>query len=346
MADFIEIIEPGPLSTIQDRGRFGYQRFGISASGAMDQTSFRIANALLGNDGDAAVIEMTLAGMTLKIGRSPARLAYAGADTAITVDGRPVGACRGFRAEPGQVVAIGPMSRGLRGYLAIGGGVACPPVQGSRSTHTRSAIGGLDGGPLRQGQLLPLANNAENGPLLILADTAILATDGPVRVLLGPQDAMFSQSGIETFLSSDYRLSSKVDRMGCQLEGPPIAHLGDFNIVSDGIANGSIQVPGNGQPIILLADRQTTGGYAKIATVISHDLRKIAQARPGNALRFTAVGAQEAEHIARTEASRLSSCLATIAASPAPARSLAPDQWWTLDLLGGVVAPPQTDAAR
>lgn len=334
MTDFLEIIEPGLLSTIQDQGRLGYQRFGISASGAMDATSMFIANVLVGNSRDMATIELTLLGCSVRIGAATCLLAYAGADAPITVDGRLVAANAGFRAERGSIVTIGSMRSGLRGYLAVAGGIRCQPVLGSRSTHTRSGIGGLDGGPLKSGDRLPIVPDAGENPLLRF-DPAMLASDaGPVRVVLGPQHDRFSAAGIATLLGSAYRLSSKVDRMGCQLEGPPIQHAGDFNIVSDGIMNGSIQVPGNRQPIILLADRQTIGGYAKIATVIGPDLRKVAQARPGDSLRFAQVTSQEGERIARAASEHLAAALATI--TPSIPDRIAPDRLWTIDLMGGV----------
>lgn len=335
----LEVIESGALSTIQDRGRLGYQRFGISASGVMDLPAFRVANALVGNDEAAAGIEMTLTGMTLKVLARRCHFAYVGAPAAVTVNGIAVSPGTSAIAEEGAIIAIGAMRSGLRGYLAIEGGIDCEPVLGSRSTHTRSRIGGIDGEPLKAGQLVPVTGDASPDSCREFDPALLPSVDGPVRVLLGPQDDLFTADGLSIFLNSEYRLSSKVDRMGCQLEGPPIEHRGDFNIVSDGIVNGSIQVPGNRQPIILLADRQTTGGYAKIATVIGPDLRKVAQARPGQSLRFEAVDATSAEHIARQEEQRLREILSTIRPRQESLPRIPADRLYTVDLLGGVVSP-------
>jgi biotin-dependent carboxylase-like uncharacterized protein len=334
----LEVIEAGPLSTIQDRGRFGYQRFGISASGAMDMLAFRVANALVSNDDNTAAIEMTLAGMVLKVRSGRCHMAYVGAPAPISLDGAAIGLFTSFIAEEGSTVAIGTMRNGLRGYLAVEGGILSEPVLESRSTHTRSNIGGLDGNPLRVGQCIPVGMPAD--PVLCRdLDPKMLPSHlGAVRVLLGPQNDLFTQAGISTFLGSEYRLSAKVDRMGCQLEGDKIEHTSDFNIVSDGIVNGSIQVPGTGQPIVLLADRQTTGGYAKIATIIGPDLRKVAQARPGQALRFEAVSAEAAERIARQEEQNLQAVLGSIRERADSDLPIPPDRWWTINLLGGVAS--------
>lgn len=336
MNSVVEVIEAGPLSTIQDRGRFGYQRFGISASGAMDTVAFRLANALVGNDGDAAAIEMTLAGVTLSVRSGRCRMAYVGAPAAISVDGIALEPCTSFIAEEGSTIAIGAMRGGLRGYLAVEGGILSEPALGSRATHTRSNIGGLDGGALRAGQCIPVGSPADPAVCRELDPNRLPSHLGPVRVLLGPQDDLFTAEGLSTFLGSEYRLSTKVDRMGCQLEGDKIEHSGDFNIVSDGIVNGSIQVPGTGQPIVLLADRQTTGGYAKIATIIGPDLRKVAQARPGQALRFEAVSAETAERIARQEEQDIQAMFGSIRERADSALPIPPDRLWTIDLLGGV----------
>jgi biotin-dependent carboxylase-like uncharacterized protein len=336
MASTLAVIDAGPLSTIQDRGRLGYQRFGISESGAMDLQSFRVANALLGNDENAAVIEMTLAGISLRVISGRCHMAYVGAPATISVDGIAIEPCTGFIAEHAATITIGAMRNGLRGYLAVEGGVLSEPVLGSRATHTRSNIGGLDGGALHAGQQISVGTPDDQIICRGIAPDRLPSHLGPVRVLLGPQSDLFTAEGIATFLSSEYRLSSKVDRMGCQLEGARIEHSGDFNIVSDGIVNGSIQVPGTGQPIILLADRQTTGGYAKIATVIGPDLRKVAQARPGEVLRFEPVDAAAAERIARENEQQIQDIIATIRRREATDLPIPPDLWGTIDLLGGV----------
>lgn len=336
MASTLEVIEAGPLSTIQDRGRLGYQRFGVSESGAMDSLFFRVANALVGNDANAAVIEMTLAGMSLKVSSGRCHIAYVGAHASISVDGTAIEPCTSFIAEQGATIAIGAMRGGLRGYLSVEGGVLTDPILESRATHTRSNIGGLDGGALRAGQQIPVGTPDHQAIYRQVPAERLPSHLGPIRVLLGPQNDLFTEAGIATFLSSEYRLSTKVDRMGCQLEGATIEHAGDFNIVSDGIVNGSIQVPGTGQPIVLLADRQTTGGYAKIATVIGSDLRKVAQGRPGQTLRFEVVDAETAQRIARETEQNVQEILGSIREHKVSNLPIPPDRWGTIDLLGGV----------
>ena len=318
MADALLILDGGLLSTLQDAGRFGYARFGISASGAMDRDALDVANALVGNPAGTAAVECTLNGPTLTVEAERCRLAFAGAEARITLNGAPVPTHRAFDAGRGDRVAVGPMATGLRGYLAAAGGFAVAPVLGSVSTHTRSNLGGVAGRALRAGDRLPLAAAHADGPCLDLPPGHRAARQGPVRVLLGPQDDAFTAEGIATFLGSTYTVSELTDRMGCQLTGPPVAHRDGFNIVSDGIVNGSIQVPGHGRPIVLLADRQTTGGYPKIATVIGPDLPLLAQARPGTALRFAAVSAEAAETIARDHASWRAARLAALAPVAGP----------------------------
>lgn len=337
MTDALLIEDGGLFSTIQDLGRFGYARFGISASGAMDAPAFRLANALVGNPAEAAAIETTLSGPVLTLEAERCRLAFAGMDARITLNGTAVAPWRAFEARSGDRVAILPGPAGLRGYLAVAGGIAVPTVLGSRSTHTRSALGGHEGRSLRAGDRLPLASSRGSGPCLELPSAFRPTVAGSVRVVLGPQDDLFSPEGLATFLAAEYRVSNRTDRMGCQLDGPQIAHRDGFNIVSDGIVNGSIQVPGHGRPIVLLADRQTTGGYPKIATVIGPDLHLLAQARPGTAIRFTAVPADESETIAKAEHQALAAMMAALEPCRDGLAELTADRLLGLNLIGGVV---------
>jgi len=296
MTAALRILDPGPLATLQDLGRRGYQRFGVAQCGAMDECALRIANLLVGNEAGEAAVEFTLAGGRYEVEGGPCRVAVAGGDFPVTVDGRKAAAYASLTLRPGQRLAIGRAAHGARGYLAAAGGFDVAPVLGSRSTHVRSALGGLDGGPLKAGAQLRLRDAAAlDGPDLWLTPDLWPAPHESVRVVLGPQDDHFSAAGIATFLSGTYRILPQSDRMGYRLEGPRIEHAADFNIVSDAIARGSVQVVGSGQPIVLLADRQTTGGYAKIATVISADLPVLAQRLPGDTVRFEKVGLAEAE---------------------------------------------------
>ena len=336
-ADHLAILDGGMFSTLQDAGRFGYQRFGISNSGAMDVAAMHLANALVGNAADTAVVEMTMSGMQFEVAAERCRLALTGADMPLSINGQPTDAMQAHDLARGDRIAIGRTRTGMRAYLAIAGGIRAPAVLGSLSTHTRSRIGGIDGGPLRSGTQLPL-HGGGNGPLLRLDPRHVPGARGPIRVLLGPQDDAFTATGIATFLSSTYRLSNRADRMGLQLEGPSIEHAAGFNIVSDGIANGSIQVPGHGRPIILLADRQTTGGYPKIATVIGPDLGRLAQLRPGDELSFEAVDAQAAADAAREFAQRLQVMIAAIEPQSAGSGALTSERLLELNLISGVAS--------
>ncbi|WP_316977439.1 5-oxoprolinase subunit C family protein [Shumkonia mesophila] len=292
------VVDPGPLATLQDLGRVGYQRFGVTVSGALDERALRLANRLAGNEAGEAAIEFTLAGGTYAVEAAACRIAVAGGDFPLSINGRRAGAYASHTLKRGDRLAIGRAQSGTRGYLAVAGGFDLPRVLGSRSTHVRSGLGGMDGQPLKAGSRLPLADAERfDGPDRWLKTSLWPKARDVVRVVLGPQDDLFTEEGKTTFLSSAYRILSQSDRMGYRFEGPPIRHAADYNIVSDGIAPGSVQVIGSGQPIIMLADRQTTGGYAKIATVISADLPVLAQCRPGNAVRFRAVGVEEAEDL-------------------------------------------------
>lgn len=335
MSGHLLIERPGLFSSLQDFGRFGYQHFGISASGAMDTVSMQAANALVGNAPGEAVIEMTLLGLTAVMKADRCRLALAGADMPLAINGRPAEAWRAHELGEGDRIEIGSARTGMRACLAIAGGFDIAPTLGSLSTHSRSGIGGLDGRALRAGDLLPL-KGAPPAPLLALPPEHRPAGAGPIRVVLGPQDDFFTPAGIETFLGSDYRVSEKIDRMGAQLDGPPIEHADGFNIVSDGIMNGSIQVPGNGRPLVLLADRQTTGGYPKIATVIEPDLPRLGQRRPGDIVRFRKVTAEEAEAAAHKHRAMIAAMLAAVEEARAPAAELSSERLLAFNLVGGV----------
>ena len=239
-------------------------------------------------------------------------LAVAG-DVTLKIDGEAAAPWRSHRLARGQKLRIGPCRKGLRFYVAIEGGIACPPVLGSRSTHVRTGIGGIEGRRLKAGDTLPLAQDAvAPGPERGFDPAGLPAAPQRLRVVLGPQDDYFTAAGIKTFLDSDYAVARDADRMGCRLEGPAIEHAKGHNIISDGIPLGGIQVPGNGLPIVLMQDRQTTGGYPKIACLIGPDVARLAQKRPGETVRFVALSLGEAEVAVRAEAARLAELLAGI----------------------------------
>ena len=345
MGDALRIIEPGPFSTVQDFGRLGWQRFGISASGALDVPSMMLANALAGNPPGTAVIETTATGPVILIEAQACRFGYAGMDARLLLNGVPVPAGRSIDCVAGDRISFRGGNGGMRGYIAVQGGFALAPVLGSLSTHTRSGIGGLSGRALRAGDVLPLAAASPAGPARGIPDVALrLPPHREVRVVPGPQDDFFTPEAMRIFLSETYTVSHRADRMGMQLDGPALTHAAGFNIVSDGIVNGSIQVPGHGRPVILLADRQTTGGYPKIATVIEPDLGLLAQMRPGTHLRFRALAPDEAEAAARvfqTGNSRTASPRS--AKRPAHGHLLASERLLGLNLVGGVVGPAHED---
>jgi biotin-dependent carboxylase-like uncharacterized protein len=283
----LRVITPGPLTTIQDGGRRGWLRFGVPDSGALDCRALAVANLLVGNRPETGALEMTLAGGTFAA-EGAMRIALAGADMPMTIDGVPAARERSHRLAAGAVLSIGAARSGARAYLAASGGFAVAPVFGSTATHLRAGIGGFEGRALRAGDVVPVAGPPPAGPDLRLSGEP-LPRPARLRVVPGPQDDHFTPAALALLCEAVFTVTAQSDRMGYRLSGPALAHTAGFNIVSDGIAPGSIQVPGDGQPIILLADRQTTGGYPKIATVISADLAALGQMRPGDAVRFEAV---------------------------------------------------------
>ena len=294
----LEILQPGMLTTVQDTGRYGYQRFGMPVAGAMDGFALRAANRLVGNSDRAAGLEMTALGPQIRL-LDDVCVAVAGADVAPLVDGDAVPMWQPVLAAAGSMLAFQAPRDGLRAYLAVAGGIAVPEVMGSRSTYVKAGIGGLDGRALRAGDVI---SAYETGGALRanrrMPDGRIPVYGGKaeLRVVLGPQNGAFTRQGVRTFLTAEYAVSIQSDRMGYRLEGPVIEHRDGADIVSDGAPMGAVQVPqsGDGKPIILMADRGTTGGYTKIAAVITADLDKVAQAMPGGAVAFRAVTLEEA----------------------------------------------------
>ncbi len=305
--DGLAVMRPGLLTTVQDRGRYGYQKFGVPVSGAADEIALRVGNILVGNPQNAAGLEITAEGPEVRA-LADLVLALTGAPVQATLDGEPVPWWECFLARSGQVLDVRGVRRGLRAYLTVAGGIAVPRVLRSRSTCLVGRFGGFEGRAVQAGDVLPVGTPLR--PPERLAGLAAPEEWRPcwkptaaVRVVLGPQDDAFTEEGRQTFLEATYRVTPHTDRMGCRLEGPAIAHRATADIISDWVPMGGVQVPGDAKPIVLLADRQTTGGYAKIATVIWPDLGLIAQRRPGEAVRFQAVSADEAQEIARrTEA--------------------------------------------
>ena len=304
----MKVLAPGPLSTVQDAGRFGYMSTGFSPNGAMDPTAMRVANLLVGNLPGEGVIEMTMMGMTVSFDGT-AVIALTGADMQAYLndeeDPRPT--YTAIEVHKGDTVKMGAAQKGMRGYLAVAGGFDLPRVMGSLSTNLKCGLGGFQGRKLKAGDVLALRQEVD---LAMLGQRKTAAENNypkaaTVRVVLGPQEDFFTQKGIDTFLGTWYTVSGQSDRMGVRLEGEKIENKNGVDIISDGIATGAVQIPASGTPIIMMADRQTTGGYAKIATVISADLKLMAQAAPGTRLRFVAVSEKEAVKLKKVEENRL-----------------------------------------
>lgn len=298
----LHLIEPGLLTTVQDRGRYGYQRYGVPVSGAMDEFALRMANVLVGNDQGAAALEITVQGPTIEF-LAPTWIAITGADLSATLDERTVSLWESVQVHAGSVLAFGDPRDGMRAYLAVRGGIDVPIVMGSRSTYLKGRFGGLQGRALRKGDrlsTLPLDRSDFVPKRLPKNYTAPLyGGSHRLRVITGPQQDAFERGTLSAFLGSRYKVSSQSDRMGYALDGPKIEHRDGADIISDGNPPGAIQVPGDGVPRILLADRGTTGGYTKIATVITSDLSKLAQALPAHAIAFRQVSLQEAQDALR-----------------------------------------------
>jgi len=295
----IRIVEPGALTTVQDLGRPGHLRYGIPPSGPVDHAAFVVANRLVGNADGAAGLECTVLGPRFEAEQACA-IAVTGAAMPLTVNGAEAPAWTTLTLKPGDVVRLGAARAGVRAYVAFSGGLDVPPVLGSRSTYVRGRLGGLDGRALRKEDRLH-GVPAPPPPLRRARARVIpdLGRDPEIRVVLGPQADRFTDEGLRTFLGSEYEMLPQSDRMGARLKGPRIAHTRGHDIISDGIALGSIQVPGDGQPIALLVDRQSTGGYTKVATVGSFDIGRLGQVKPGHRLRFRAIDLDEAQRTLR-----------------------------------------------
>ena len=305
----IVIRRAGICSTLQDLGRTGYRAYGVPASGALDAITLKLANVLVGNATECAAIEMLYSGVTLEVHGHAVRLAVCGADATIAAAAnappRVVQAWQSVTVRPGEILRIGPIRDAATAYLAIEGGVDVAPVLGSVSTHLAGALGGWQGRALRAGDVLPLRRDkptprAERR----YSRTPALRAPDQLRVMPGPQDSRFERASMDTLLSSDYTVSPSSDRSGLRLDGTALRHIGGYDSISEGVAAGTIQVPGSGLPVILIGDHPTVGGYPGIATIISADLPAAGRLRIGSRVRFTAVS--------ETEAARARAQLSTI----------------------------------
>lgn len=298
-APIFEVLQSGPLTTIQDLGRHGYRQYGVSSGGVMDTAACLRANALVGNEPDAAVLEMTFSGVALKV-LKPCLVACCGATVPLCINGRAAAQNRSYWLHAGDELTMGAFESGLRSYLAVRGGFAGDRVMGSLSTDLKGGFGGLSGRKLSTGDLL-FRDDQCQGTLeagreqRVKTPTNDVAGIPAIRILRGPQAHLFTQEDLDALTAQPYQVTPECDRMGMRLSGATLSPIGGGDILSDGILPGAVQVPGHGQPIVMLADCQTTGGYAKIAQVITADLSKLAQLRPGESFSFEWVTLDKAQ---------------------------------------------------
>ena len=314
MISALRATAPGPYVTIQDVGRRGWRRFGVSTSGAMDYPALVSANLLVGNPADTPCLEFGQIGGAWEVAAESCRIAVTGGKFTVSADGRPLASWRSHTLRRGQRLVLQNARDAVWGYLAVAGGFDLEQQLGSCAVHVRSGLGGRR---LAEGDVLSLhADRPEDGPERVM--DAPSRDTGPIRILLGPQDDYFTPETIADFLSAAWRVSHRSDRMGTWIEGPPVRHANGYNVVSDGLVPGCIQVLGSGQPVVLAMDCQTIGGYPKLATIITADLARFTQTPPGRSIHFTAVDIDAAQALYRLHSASidaLSDCVAEIAAA-------------------------------
>ncbi|MFA6857142.1 MAG: 5-oxoprolinase subunit PxpB [Treponema sp.] len=321
----IKVISGGMMTTVQDGGRTGFQKYGVGVSGAMDRLSYAAANIIAGNEPGAAVLEMTISGPELRF-TLPADFVIAGAPVKAVLDGRSVPMNIRIHAGEGSILQTGFVSAGVRSYIAFTGGILVPEILGSRSTNSKCRIGGFCGRSLMKGDELAIgcvpeqfsrkphadesslcrfSDNDQYSPAAILKRLSTVRqgshTPLKLRVLPGPQKDMFSENAVNVFTTSTFTVTADSDRMGCRLSGPQIVSANGTDIISDSIPAGSVQITSSGNPVIMAADRQTAGGYAKIAVIITADMPLIAQAAPGTEVIFEFATRKEADEALRTQ---------------------------------------------
>jgi antagonist of KipI len=304
-----EVLEPGILTTIQDLGRFGFSQFGVPPSGALDTFSLRVGNLLVGNREEEAVLETTLMGLKMRTLKEIV-ISITGGDLCSTLNGKPLEIWRTHLLVEDDIIHFKKVQTGCRAYLAVGGGFVVPKIMGSYSTYLSGSFGGLEGRKLRRGDILhtlQIPSSLNKLGLRFPSDwVPPLEKEVSFRVIPGPQNHHFTEEGFQTFSSSSYQVSPQCDRMGIRLEGPKIERRADVeeSIISEGLISGTIQVPGDGKPIIILTEL-VTGGYTKIATIISTDLPKVAQLKPGDRVRFKPISIEESHGLLKEQEERL-----------------------------------------
>jgi antagonist of KipI len=298
----IRIIKPGLLTTVQDLGRYGYQKMGMPVSGAMDTFSLRLANTLLGNSQNEACLEVTAIGPEVEF-EADTLIAICGGNMQPTINGQTVDINCTIRVSGGDLLQFKGLATGFRTYISFSGGIDVPLVMGSGSTYMRAQVGGYLGRNLKAGDYLEIRGKGLSPSFRNANSIKIPKIESPLklRILAGPEANRFTVKGLATFLNSLYTISNQSDRMGYRLEGEMVERKSSPDIISSGIAFGTIQVPAHGQPIIMLADRQTTGGYARIANVITADLPFLAQLQPGDSVSFEEVDIETAVELLKEQ---------------------------------------------
>lgn len=337
MTQSLHIIEPGVAATLQDCGRPGSQRFGVPLSGALDAVSLRIANILAGNPPCTAAIEILGAGLALEVETESVTLALAGTAAPLTLQGGRaavrVPPSRSVTAQRGDIVRIPPPKDGAVCYLAVEGGFAVPPALGSVSTYRRAGLGGFQGRALSAGDRLPLRLAVSSRePAGLDAD---IRAPKVLRVMRGPNMDYFTPGAFQTLFASEYKMGAASDRMGLRLQGPALDRAIAGELPSEGTTAGGLQVPSDGQPIMLLADRQTTGGYPRIATVIGADIAAAGRLAAGMAVRFEEVSREEAVRLLKAQREWLASLPSLL--RPAPADALSVERLLSQNLIGGFI---------
>lgn len=295
-----KVLKPGFFTTVQDLGRFGYLKCGVPISGAMDTFSHTAANVLVGNKPEDATLEVTLTGPELQA-LAKTQIAVTGGAVSLNINDQKAPMWQTLEVQEGDIISFGKIENGCRAYLSVRGGINVPFVLGSRSTYVRGGFGGINGRPLKSGDEIEGFTVSLLDVQYVLPEKLVPKFTGiyHVHVVLGPQADMFSKKGVNTFFSSQYTVTPESDRMGYRLEGPAIQHKAKADIVSDTLLPGAIQVPKNGEPIIIMRDAPTSGGYAKIAVAITPDISLLGQARPGDVIAFSKITLREAQQKTR-----------------------------------------------
>lgn len=297
---WIEVQSPGMFTTVQDLGRYGYGPIGVSPSGAADPIALRVGNLLTGNLESAAALEMTLLGGTFVFPQG-ATIALAGAEFVATLDGAPIAPWTAHEIRPGAKLRIGSSQSGARSYLCVRGGIEVPLLLASASTHILTGLGGFEGRALKRGDRLQIGEPSGVPRTIHREMLARIAPRKILRATDGPQTEWFSRHAIDSFFASTYKVSDDSNRMGLRLEGPALETPHGGQMISEGVSLGAIQIPAGGQPILLFVEQQTTGGYPKIANVISADLASAGQLRPRDEIRFEHVSPETARAAIRDQ---------------------------------------------